>query len=266
MGQQIRFFYKNEADYSNTNMIVTASQGNEFAMRALNRSNLSSWVTTGSVDADNTTFEIEYNESKNLDSILLIGHNFKNFTIQYFNGVSYVDFPTAINVTNNTSVNSFFQFTETQVEKVKLTITGTMVANSDKQLYQFITTSEIGQFNKYPVISNLVHNQNKILSKMLSGRTNINKNLGGTSFDLQVAVWKDASDLSLIQSLFDATEGFLVWLCGGDETQFSMLINGYRKQDIYLMQCQNDFSPDWYKGVYPLGLEKLKLSLIEVNQ
>lgn len=265
MGQNIRFFRKNEADYSNTTMTVTASQNNEFAMRALNRSNLSSWVTTGSVDADNTTFEVDFHEPRNLDSILLVNHNFKNYTIQYYNGSSYVDFTPAINVSNGVLITSFFQFTQVAVEKVKLTITGTQVANSDKQLYQFIMTTQLGQFLGNPVISNLVHNQNKVMAQMLSGRMNINKNLGGTSFDLAVAVWKIASDIALIQNLYASVEGFLVWLSGGDESQFSLSVSGYRLQDIVLMQCKNDLSPDFFKGLYKSGLNNFKVSLVEIN-
>lgn len=266
MSQQIRFFEKSSADYSNLNMTVTASQGNEFAIRALNRSNLSSWITTGSVDSDNTTFEVDYHEPRNVDSILLIQHNFKNYIIQYFNGTSYVDFPTPISISGGTDADSFFQFAVTSVEKIKITITGTQVANSDKQLYQFITTEQLGQFQLFPVISNVKHNQNKIQSTMLSGRININKNIGGFSFDMSMVVWKNQPDLDLVKKLYDSTEGFLTWLSGGDETQFSMLIEGYRKRDIYLMQCLNDFNPEWYKGVYILALANLKLSLVEVNQ
>lgn len=265
MGSQMRFFEKNSADYQNRNMTVSASQGDTFAIRALNRNNISSWVTTGSVDADNTAFEVDYHEPRNVSVILLVKHNFKSFKIQYYNGSSYVDFPTAIDVTTNTDTNSIFEFAQTSVEKIKITIRGTIVPDSDKQLYQFISTVPVGQFNLYPVISNVKHNQNKILSTMLSGRMNINKNLGGFSFDMAINVWKNQGDLTLVKALYDATEGVLVWISAGVTNQFSMSIEGYRPEDIYLMQPQNDFMPEWFKGVYTLGLNNLKISMVEVN-
>ena len=56
MSGQIAFFEKNYADLDYANVAATASQGVGTEDFARNRRNDSAWITSGSVDADNTTF------------------------------------------------------------------------------------------------------------------------------------------------------------------------------------------------------------------
>lgn len=265
MSQPI-FYYKNVADYSNSIITTIASEANDLAPRVRNRSNLTSWITTGSVDANNTTFEVDFGQPETIDTLILVKHNFKSFLVEYYDGFSWVAMPTPINPTNCVDTTSFYSFALTHMEKIRITIAGTQVPDSDKQLYQFIATSTIGQFVGYPVISNVKHDQNRQITKMLSGRSNVNKSLGGFSCDMTVNVWKIASDIAIAEALFNATDGFLVSLCGGNESQFSMRVKGYRLEDIYLCQCANDYSPNFYNGIYNSGLNNLKIGLIEVDQ
>lgn len=266
MSGQIRFFEKNNADYSNPLITVSATEASDLAFKTLNRSNLNSWITTGSLDANNTQFEVDFGEPRNIDTLILIIHNFKSFLVEYFDGFSFVGMPTPIDVTNCTDETSYFSFALTAMEKIRITIRGTQIADDDKRLTQFIATASLGQLSAWPVISNVKHDQNKQFTKMLSGRTNINRALGGFSFDMTVAVYKDSDDLAIIQNLFDAPDGFLVWINGGVSDQFSMSVKGYRAQDIYLMQCQNDLAPNFYQGIYSSGLGSFKVSFIEVTE
>lgn len=263
MAGQIRFFEKNKADFSDMNVIVSASQGQTYADRVRDRSNNTAWVTTGSVDADNTTFEIDFGDTKRIDSILLLKHNFKSYEIEYWNGSAWTAFPTPIDETVFAGESSFHQFTAVETTGVKLTIRGTQIVDDEKKLYQFVCTEEIGQFNAWPVIKGAKTSRNRTRQKMLSGKENIREQVGAFSCSLSVAILSDSDDLDIIEALHDANEGFLVWLSGGDEAQFSSPRKGYRLEDLFLMKCVTELTNEFFKGIYPNGLV-VKFDLVEV--
>ena len=263
--KQIIFFKKNKMDYSYPAVSLTASQGSTYASYVQRRSNNLGWMTTGSVDADNTTLTCDFISAVQLDNMLLVGHNFKNFTIKYWNGSSYVDFSLAINVSNSTDTTTRFTFTSVSTSKIQLTVTGTQVANSDKKLNQWIATELIGQLAGWPMITKPTFNLNKRIDKMLSGKTFVGINTGGFECTLTVKVLKSDADLTIVESLFNTGAGFLVWLSGGSTTQFSTQRFGYRLQDIFLMQCSNNYIPEWNQGLYQSGIGNLTLTLVEVT-
>jgi len=261
--EQIMFFERNKADYSDSNVTATASQGSEYASRVLDRSNATAWQTTGSVDADNTTLTIDMVDEHDVTDIILIKHNFKAFTVKYWNGSSYVDFSTPISQTVNTDSTSHYSFTQVQTTKIQVTITGTQTPNDDKHLYQLIVGNLIGQLTGWPVIKAPKHTKNIKKNVMLSGKTDIVQNVGAFSTQLMVKNWNSDADLDIIETLYSSSEGFLVWLCGGNEDQFSTQRLGYKKEDIYLMKCTDDYSPEYVDGLYKTGLN-IKMTLTEV--
>lgn len=262
MASQPIVFDKNKLDISNPNVTLTASQAQAYADSVRNRSNANAWITTDSVDADNTTFEADFGEQRTLTDLILIRHNFKAFTIEYWNS-GWVAFATPIVETVNSSDVSHYNFPEITTERIRITITGTMVANSDKFLYQLIATTRIGQFKNWPVISGVELDRNRVKTQALSGKYSIIENVGGFQCTFRVNFWRTQSDLDIVETLFDATEGFLIWLCGGDQAQFFAARKGYRLEDIFLMKCENEYSPNYVKGVYTNGLD-LSLKLVEV--
>lgn len=254
MAKQISFFQKNFADYSFSNVVVTASEGSDYAPNIQKRVNYNGWMTTGSVDANNTTLTINFVDLVTITDLFLVLHNFKSFTIQYWNGTGYSDFSTAINPTNNTDSVTHFTFNAVQTTMILITILGTQVPNSDKSLCQFIATTEIGQLQGWPVIKTPTFNTNKRVNTMLSGKKDIESNLGGITFNLSVSNWNNATDLTTIETLYQSGTGFLVWLCGGDQTQFSSIRKGYRLQDFFLCKCEDDYIPEWVDGLYTTGM------------
>lgn len=263
MGQQVKFYKKNKLDISNEVAVLTASQGNDYVDYVRNRSNESAWVTTGSVDADLTSLEVDFVDERDVDFIFLVKHNFKAYTIQYWNGSSYVDFSTPISETTNTLDVTVHSFTKVSTSKIKLIVQGTMTANQDKFLFQFIATEFIAQFDRYPIIRDPAFDRNLAKTKMLSGKTAVAENVGGFEVTLRLVNTKTAADLAIFESLFFSLDGFLVWLSGGDETQFFTRVKGYRKEDVYLMKCSNDYSPEFVKSLYDFGLD-VSMKLVEV--
>lgn len=262
MPQQIYFFEKNKADITNTDVVITASQADEFTAFMQNRDNNSAWITTGSQDSDNTNFVIDFGSERDITDIILIKNNFKDYTIQYWNGAAYVDFSTAINVTSNSTETVRHTFDSVNTLMVKVIITATFVVDDEKRLFQFIVTDLIGQLDGWPVIKP-VDSKNRIRNKMLSGKKRIIENSGGFRCSLSVKNWGSDADLTIIESLYDSIEGFLLWLSGGDETQFRSNRIGYRKEDLFLMKASNEYSPAYVTGIYTAGL-KIKIDLEEI--
>jgi hypothetical protein len=264
MSKQIVFMNKNKLDLEYTEVQITASQGQAYVDFVRNRSNRSAWVTTGSVDADNTTFEVDFVGQKPIDIIILVKHTFKNYTIQYWDGLAWEDFSTPVNVSNNTNENTYHEFDQVSTTKLLLTITGTMTPDDDKALFQFIATNKIGRLNGWPIVEDPTHDKQKKRNKMLSGKESITESLGGFACKLTLDVYSDMGDLDVFEELYDSPEGFLVWLCGGDEDQFSSIRKGWRLEDIYLMRTATNYTPEFYKGSYQSGIV-VDVPLVEVN-
>lgn len=265
MGKQVAFFRKNKLDFAYEDVTIEASEAPDFIGYIRDRKNTTGWMTTGSVDANNTTITADVSESKDFTDIILSGHNFKSYTLQHWDDTTsgWTDFSPAINEHANPGGTSRHSFAKVETNKIQLIIRETVLPNDEKVLRQFIATELIAQLNAWPIIKDAVSSRNRVKSVMLSGKRSIRENVGGFSCKLEVQVWRDPADLAAVEELYFANESFLVWLCGGDEAQFSSPRIGYRLEDIYLMKCENEYEPEWYHGLYTSGLN-LKISLAEV--
>lgn len=264
MSSQIIFFEKSKCDFSIDDVSATASQGSTHAEKPLNRSNYTAWITTGSVDADNTTWEVDMVDEKLVSEILLIGMNFAAYTIKYWDGAAYQDFATPISVSGNTAENKRHTVTQVSTTKLKITITGTIVADSDKYLKQFVASNLIGQLNGWPIVDNPETSRNKSISKMLSGKALVRERIGNFACSLKVKSVTDTDDIGVFEDLFNANEGFLVSLGGFDEDQFTVgARQGWRQKDLYLMKTKNEYRPIYKDGIYTNGIIE-NVQLIEV--
>lgn len=265
MSSQIIFFRKNWADFEKSYVTVTASEGQDNAANILDRSNRTAWGTDGSTDASNTQLVIDMGDIGEIDSILLVKHNFKNFLIEYWDdvGLAWLGFATAIHPTNCTDETSYFSVSRVNTSKLRVTIYGTQVANSEKLLCQFIATSLIGQLSGWPRIGAPTISRNIVQQKMLSGKSHVQQNVGNYSATLSVENWSSSHDMEIVEALFNSGEGFLYWPCGGDQSQFTSPRQGYRLEDIYLVRCSNELSPEWYEGLYKSGMN-ISIDLVEV--
>jgi hypothetical protein len=135
-----------------------------------------------------------------------------------------------------------------------------MVANEDKFITRLLITSLVGSFTGFPVIKAPTHGTNKGKTQLLSGLTNIVESTGSFSVTLGCDHFTDANDLALIETIYNSRKAFNFWLCGGDDTQFTYPLKGYRKEDIYLMRPDDDYRPELYKSIYKCGvMQDIKL-------
>jgi len=169
---QIRFFEISASDYTNQNFSFTATDpladdaGQIIVDYMRNRNLTSSWLTTGSADVNNTELLAEFGDAQDLTSLFLVKHNLKSFTLDYFNGTTWANFATVTDNEKETTEHAFPQ--GASVHKIKLTITGTIIPDSDKRITQFLATRQIGKLEAYPEISRMTHTQGIRNNKMLS--------------------------------------------------------------------------------------------------
>lgn len=269
MAQQIKFFDRSACDIANSSVVTTVTDsvatntGESFISFIYNRNNTSAWLTTGSTDAANTQIDVDFSQGFDITSIILVLHNFKAYTIQYYNGSTYVDFSTAISETTNTEETTEHSFTQVEVQKIRIIIQGTMVVDADKVLRQLICANSLGQMNGWPTINKPTSSTNKRRDVMLSGKLNVTESVGAFSVELNVTSLSDNDDLALLESLYTRRRPSLLWLCGGDESQFNYAALGYRKEDLYLVRPTDDYNSELTRGVYTAG-QKIKIKLSEV--
>lgn len=266
----IKFFRKNFLDLDNELPTITVTDGvatdtgEDYTDLMRNRNNNSGWSTTGSSDAGTTTMVISFGETKSFTDILLVGHNLKNYNLKYYDGTNYQNFSTAIDRTDNTVTTTHHSFTEVSTTAIRLIINGTMVANSDKYIKQFIVTEALGTFTVEPEVKPQFDRDRKV-TKFLSGKSYVAKSVGGFNCQIKMKNAGAAStDLTLIELLHTTYEGFLMWLCGGDVSQFELEREGYRLEDIFLMDITNEYTPEyvnsrWYQGM-PIDLKLVEVS------
>lgn len=264
----IKFFRKNriDLDFANVTLTVTdasaTDDGADFLTFLRNRENTSGWATTDSQDSYNTQLDIDMTDERDIDTIILVENNFKAYTIQYWNGSTYTDFSTAINESNNTETTKEHQFNTVSTSKIRIIITGTMVADADKFMTQLILTEELGEFSFQPRVKPLL-SKNRKSSRYLSGKAFITRMADSFAVSIEFQNVTGDTDLTLMETLFDSYEGFLIWLCGGTTTQFTTIRKTWRKQDIFLCNLLNEYEPEWEESRYANGMG-VKLEVAEI--
>jgi len=267
MASQIQFYEKNKIDLSSNDTSITITDAvatnTGFPDYMRNRKNTSAWITTGSTDAAGTIIDVNMGSSFSIDTIILIGHNLKSYTIQYFNGAIYTDFSNPVSETVNVLDNNRYQFDATSMQMIRIVINSTQVVDADKIIKQLIITEELGQFDGWPEIKKPKLSTNKRKSLMLSGKSNVVESVGAFSCTLSVKNWKSDADLTLLETIFFKREGMLLQLNGFDEAQFSSVRMGYRNEDVVLVRAVSDYTPEWFNGLYLTG-QKAEIKLEEV--
>lgn len=263
-------WYKNIIDIDNDNITMNVSDSVATATGTPNfvrdRKNSTGWATTGSSDLATCTFAAESSQEETFDTIILIGHNFKNFTIQRFNGTIYEDFSPAINVTNNTATSTKYSVASNSTTSVKITITGTMTADDDKFLAQMIITNQLYDFGTTNQMEmDIVLDRDKKLTKTVSGKYHVARKPGGLSAKISKKNITTAAALAALKAIYESNFGFLFSFSGFDESLFTKTTAqfGYRKQDIFLMKAKTELESNYNDSYFNRGQDH-KIDLIEI--
>ena len=267
--ERIRVYNLPVSDLSNGNFEVNIyddiaiDNGQSIVSFMRNRNLSSSWLTTESTDAANTTIEAIISDSSRVTDFFIVVHNFKNFSVEYWDGVAWIELE---NVVDNTSDFYHLEIADGLITiKMRVIVTGTMVADDDKRITRLIITEkmESGQFVSWPVIKKATQGSIKKNSKMLSGKSFISEAIGSYSVELQWKGITEQPDVDIIERMFLGRRAFMIWISGGSDSQFRFKLTGYRKQDFYIVKPIKDLISDYYKGFYTAMLPQT-VPLVEV--
>lgn len=262
MAGQVIFLRKNWADIDRAAVSSTASEANDLIPLVFNRSNTNGWATTDSVDANATTIEVQLGDTQLVHDIILAKHNFKSYVLYYYNVDTFTWVALVTTTTNTDATTHYHSAAGFYTSAVRVVINGTFVANEDKYLYQWIVAERLGQLAGWPVLKPTISRELRRV-KMLSGKFSIIPAVGAYGCRLSVTEWKSDADLTLVETLYESNEGFLIWPCGGDEDQFSSVRKGFRMEDLFLVRCSDELTTEFARGQYGRGL-KVDIDLVEV--
>lgn len=245
---------------------ATASSGASSKDSILDKNEFTFWTSVGSDDTTTETLVVTFPASLIIDRILLLDHNFKEFTIKYDLASVFTDFANVVGLdgalgggiseTVFADDTAYYEFDPVTTTRIEITCTKAQIVDAQKFLAQVISTEEIETLVGFPQIRRLSHSRNARAVKVLSGKSIIQKSLDSLSFELQFKDYPPTleTDLALPSTLFERSNSFLVWLCGGRRgtTFFRFTNRGFRLKDIPEMQMERDMRTTYRKNVYTL--------------
>ena len=257
----IKFFRKNRGDIDDDNVAVTVSSGEAVKNNLRDRVRYLKWISIGSSDIVTETIEIDFGALYDIDRLVLVRHNFKNFKVEYDNA-GWQDFTNVvtkegtqanIQETNNTKETSYYEFTSVNTQKIRVSIDTTQTVNAEKYIYEVIATEELGTLTGYPVY-NQSFSRNAIKKQTARGRAKYSILDESYTVNLSFDHYPTAADHTIILGLWNGLKEFLIYPCGGNEDQFRFEQKGFRLEDIYLVWFSDTFDPNYEQNVYSLGL------------
>lgn len=188
-----------------------------------------------------------------IDRLIIVDTNAVSITVngiqnvidQEINDVSFPYSPV--------DTTTYFEFDEIMTTLVEVTLT----PPENEQLYcqQIIATQEIGTLEGYPRVSAFNVTNNEIKNKTNTGLVHITKQSKILqTFSLGLTAYPGQHDVTLLERLYQQSESFLLWPCGGSSGQryFNVNQEGWRLQDIYNVQttgvASRRFNKNFHKG------------------
>jgi len=259
----ILFFSKSATDLDRIGVSSAASSNPQRSEYVRDSTNYRYWISDGSDDSTTETLTLTF-ENQSFDRIHLIDHNLKEFTIQYWDGVSaFVDFSTPIAETINEATTSYYEFDSVTTTSVRITMEKTIAANAEKRIAQFLQSTQLHKLEGYPTLSPRFDVE-RITKQTIRGRRK--SALLDETFSASLAFqrYPVASDLLFFKNLWDNRAEFLVWPCAGKESIFRFNIKGTRLSDIYLCELDGNYDSWFDSNTYVLGVNG-SINIVQVN-
>ncbi len=132
-----RIYSRNWVD---ANSVISSTYGGTTGA-LFDRGTVVQFVTTGA-NSDATTFEVTINfydggvsQTRSVDSMFLLNHNLKTWTLYYWNGSSWVS---ATSQAADTQTSRYSAFTLFSASSVKLSCTATQTTNQEKAIGEIV--------------------------------------------------------------------------------------------------------------------------------
>lgn len=258
-----KFFDKSQNLFADGGTII-ASSGDATSRSAIDRNKITRWRSSGSGDTVTETVDIFFATPTAIDRILILDHNFKEFTIKYDAGAGLLDFTSVVGLdgalgggiteTTFSDNTAYYEFASVTVNSIRVAITKTQVADEEKFMNQFIGTTELGTLEGFPLIKPTTFSKNSRIVKTLSGRKIVTKSVESVTMrvDFKNYPARLAADITLAFDLDDRDDDFIVWLSGGRRGSdfFVNQLKGFRLEDALTVNTIKPMKPSYSRSVY----------------
>jgi hypothetical protein len=242
----VKFFGINQIDENTTPTFTSANTA--LLDFLFDNDRLTRLTSIGSNDATPEVWVLDFGSSKTFDRIFIDNHNIKSGKLEYWNGVAYVDFSSAIAWSANATVTHYYEFNSVTTTKIRLTMNTTMTVNDQKRVGSLIAFSEIGS---------VLVNPSKLTPIWPERSVNHRGSKNGSIYVIFGRKYKatiqfsDASitDIVLFETLKNYATSFYIYPCGGS----GQVELGFRLQDIFFVNYTNEFNPDLNGNLYGIG-------------
>jgi hypothetical protein len=126
----VKFFGDNVALYEAGGYVI-ASTGQVVALNIIDKLSYTSWRSVGSNDSTVETLVVTFGSST-ITRLLLLNHNWKNFTVQYWNGSTWVNFTSVVGLDGSKSAISETAFADNSAYYEFASVTTTQIKNHDQ--------------------------------------------------------------------------------------------------------------------------------------
>ena len=246
MGTNLKFYEDNKLTDLCTYGFTSANES--VSQFLYDRDPTTKIISVGSDDDTDEVFQVTFPSPVLIDTIFVLGHNIKLGTLRY--GTSDdIDFSPILNWSGNATPNTMFSFTPTTVSKLFLRLQDAMIEDAQKFVSNFVATKLIGEVQKNPSKLDFGYKDAKIVGQTYTGGSYTA--LFGRKASIK-ASFTDASDtdVSLFRTIHDLGDPVFVQMNGGVN---SYTQDGFRTQDIFLMNWVNDFEPKLKSDMIGIG-------------
>jgi hypothetical protein len=262
----VKFFTKNFSLLKN-GASATASSNSSGALNILSFFPYTMWESVGSDDLTAEEILIDLGGVKTFDRIFLMDMNFKNFDVMYLVEEVYTHFANVITVNSTSMTNitetiysrdsAYYEFTEVSAQHLRIRINTTQIADAEKYLTTLVATLELGTFEGFPKVTPM-SDRNEIKTQTIGGKFSVQKTNPTFDISMKFSRYPVEDDLTVLETLFEREDPFLVWLCGGrtGSDYFKFNQRGWRLKDLINMQLVGNFSNEFDDGMYKLGFNK----------
>ena len=269
----IKILKKNKGLYKD-GTTITATSNNSSASNMIDISKYTEWRSSGSDDTTVEQIIVTFPKYKTINRIMMLDHNLKDYGVAWWDGSAYVAFTSVIGLDGSQSFvietsfsdsSSYYEFDSVNTPKIRINCNKTQVADAEKYISTLIFTEELGTFAGFPVVSNYSLSSNETIQKTLSHKAKVFKSFQTVGFSLGFKTYPSESDLTLLETLLNSVDPFLVWLCGGYRgTAYfqKKTIQGFNLEDAYQMQTVGSFNPSYTANIYINGVDQT-FNLIE---
>lgn len=287
------------------NRNITVTTGELGKLNVFNRDTSRVWQSIGSDDSTTETITINFDEETEIDTIIFVGINWKDFNVSTSNGLidsaCTIDHPKGLdvevfnwvddssnnivddednnivfvtgdssapgNIENYNRDTFYMGFDKQTVTSVTVEVSSTQIANKQKSLGYFIITKSVGNGSTRSELDTptITFSNNEKVSKGLNNRSFVQKLQKTVKISIGFDLWQQ-SQVDLYEKLYNRQESFLFWACGGIPDDCFTLFRPEGLRFRDIYLMQITGGSDVIHNKFYYSKGKAKLKMIEVNE